>query len=86
MRKGLLVLAALSLCLFALSTPQASAGPTPTYARCPVSATGAGTGPLCDCVIHCGNGLYWSDTGIPSSACADAFQACCNGWGNVTCN
>jgi hypothetical protein len=88
-RKALLIAGALVLSFIALNTPAATADPTPDpnqFFACPVYYAGGGTGPLCDCRIHCGNGGYWSANGIPSDACSAAFAACCNGWGNATCN
>jgi hypothetical protein len=83
MKKAILVLVAFSLTFIALASPRPAAAVL--YYRCAWEYESGGTGPLCNCVIHCGNNSYWSDY-VPSSACDAAFSLCCNNWGNKTCN
>ena len=86
MRKIFLVVFLLVLSLTVVSMPRASASVgTPLYVACPVTYDGGGTGPICNCVIHCGNNMYWGGT-VPSDACSAIFLACCNGWGNASCS
>jgi len=84
MEKALYLLIALSLTLVVLGTPKTTSAAV-MYQQCPLEYDGGGTGPICNCVIHCGNNYYWSGT-VPSSACSDAYQLCCGGWGQATCN
>jgi hypothetical protein len=83
MRKLVLVALVLTLCLTAVNLADAATS-LPVYTLCPVSYTW-GTGPVCNCVIHCGNNYYWGGS-VPSDTCAAIFGACCDGWGNATCS
>jgi hypothetical protein len=84
MKKLVLVALALVLCLTAVNLANAEPSIQPAYSMCAVIYTW-GTGPVCNCVIHCGNNTYWGGS-VPSDTCAAIYGACCNGWGNSSCS